>query len=206
MSVVYKSKKWFSPFGCSSNLKEGTSVVRKEEAMFNRQFIMETVKTYVPESVRMTLTLQTFAFLKIPVLAFTTPVVIELNEKRCEVKIPLVRRNMNHLRSMYFAVLAAGADCACGLAAWKMISDGGQKIDLIFKDFQAEFLKRADGDVHFVCDEVPAIQRLVEKAAASGERENLAVQVRALVPSKYGDEPVAKFRLTLSLKSRERKS
>lgn len=163
---------------------------------------LQKVLAMIPQEVRWTLQLQALAFLKIPVLAFISPRVVALNDQRCEVKIPLGRRNKNHLGSMYFAVQAAGADAACGLAAFKLIDDSGKKINLVFKDFQAEFLKRPDGDTHFICDEVPAIRELVAKAASSGERENLTVNVRATVPSKYGDEPVALFKLTLSLKAR----
>jgi len=145
--------------------------------------------------------LQALAVLKIPVLAFLTPRVLALGEPRCEIKIPLSRRAKNHLGSMYFAALAAGADAACGLLAWKLIDDSGRKVSLIFKDFHADYLKRADGDVHFICEEGALIKELVAKTIQSGERENLTVNVRATVPSKYGDEPVALFKLTLSLKA-----
>jgi acyl-coenzyme A thioesterase PaaI-like protein len=162
----------------------------------------EKVMAFLPQEVRWTLQLQALAFLKIPVLAFISPRVVAMTDERCEIKIPLARRNKNHLGSMYFAVQAAGADCACGLAALKLIDESGKKINLVFKDFQAEFLKRPDGETHFICDEVKSIRELVAKAAASGERENLQVNLRATVPSKYGDEPVALFKLTLSLKAR----
>lgn len=162
--------------------------------------LLARAKTYVPERILWTLQLQALAVLKIPALAFVTPRVLALGLSRSEIKIPLSRRAKNHLGSMYFGVLAAGADAACGLLAWKLIDDSGRRVNLIFKDFHADFLKRADGDVHFICEEGAAIRDLVDKTIASGERENLTVNVRATVPSKYGDEPVALFRLTLSLK------
>lgn len=163
------------------------------------QALIARAKTYVPPQVLWTLQLQALAVLKIPVLAFLTPRVLALGD-RCEIKIPLSRRAKNHLGSMYFAALAAGADAACGLLAWKLIDDSGRKVSLIFKDFHAEYLKRADGDVHFICEEGAQIKELVAKTIQSGERENLTVNVRATVPSKYGSEPVALFKLTLSLK------
>ena len=43
---------------------------------------------------------------------------------------------------------------------------------------------------------------LVQRAEASDERVEATVHVTATVPSKLGDEPVAKFQLTISLKSR----
>lgn len=72
---------------------------------------------------------------------------------------------------------------------------------MVFKDFQAEFLKRAEGDVDFICDQGKEISELVALAAASEERVERHVEVIAKVPS-LSDEPVAKFKLTLSLKKR----
>jgi hypothetical protein len=42
----------------------------------------------------------------------------------------------------------------------------------------------------------------MEKAAATGERENLPLYVTATVPKLLGPEPVARFTLTLSVRKR----
>ena len=47
-----------------------------------------------------------------------------------------------------------------------------------------------------------SIGRLVDRAMASGTREELVVHVTATVPSKLGAEPVARFEMTLSIKKR----
>ncbi len=75
-------------------------------------------------------------------------------------------------------------------------------VSFIFKDFKAEFLKRAEGDVHFANEDGPVIQELLRRALGSGEREEAKVHVTATVPRKRGGEPVARFELTLSLKRR----
>jgi len=62
---------------------------------------------------------------------------------------------------MYFGVLAVGADVTGGFLAMRYIQASTSKIALIFKDFKAEFLKRAEGDVHFVCEDGIAIQNSV---------------------------------------------
>jgi acyl-coenzyme A thioesterase PaaI-like protein len=150
--------------------------------------------------------LRTFGLLKVPMLFFLSPSVEELDDERCVVRVPLTIRSRNHLKSMYFGALAAGADCAGGLMAMRLIQKaeraGEGKVALVFKDFHAEFLKRAEGDVHFTCTQGAQVRALVAQALASGERENLAVNVIATVPSKLGDEPVAKFALTLSLRKK----
>ena len=141
--------------------------------------------------------------LRIPVLLFLGPVVQELDEHGCAVSIPLGFRSKNHLGSMYFGALCAGADLAAGLNAAKLIYGRHRKVKLVFKDVRAEFLKRADGDVIFRTRQGLEIRRAVEEADASGERVTIPVEVNATVPSKYGSEPVAKFTMGLSLKRKD---
>jgi acyl-coenzyme A thioesterase PaaI-like protein len=117
------------------------------------------------------------------------------------VRIPLRRRTRNHLGSMYFGVLCAGADCAGGALAMSLIRRQREPISLVFKDFNAEFLKRAEGDVDFCCTQGTEITELVLLAATSGERVERQIEVIATVPA-LSNEPVARFKLTLSLKKR----
>lgn len=157
------------------------------------------LKDFIPKKYQDTLFVRLFGLAKVPLIFFVSPSVIQLDNDICIVKIPLNRRTKNHLNSMYFGVLATGADLAGGLVAMKEITDSKQKVALSFKDFHAEFLKRAEGDVHFICTQIPEIKKFVAEVIASGERMNFPVQIEAVVPSK-GSEVVAKFILTLSLK------
>jgi acyl-coenzyme A thioesterase PaaI-like protein len=153
----------------------------------------------VPQKIQDTLFLKVFGLIKIPLIIFVGPSIVRFDNEQCVIKIPLNRRTKNHLNSMYFGVLATGADLAAGLVAMKEISKSKKKVALSFKDFHAEFLKRAEGDVHFICTQIPEIKKLVAEVIASGERMNFPVHIEAIVPSK-GPETVAKFILTLSLK------
>ena len=132
---------------------------------------------------------------------YCRPKVIEHTDEKIEIKIPLRRRTKNHLGSMYFGVLAVGADITGGFLAMDPIQESGRKIALIFKDFKADFLKRPEGDVHFICNDGAAIKELVDKAANSTERFNYKLNIAAVVPS-ISSEVVAKFELTLSLKDK----
>ncbi len=140
---------------------------------------------------------------KIPLLFFLRPRVVEAGESRTIVRIPLSRRSRNHLGSMYFGALCAGADLAGALTAMRRIDASGRRISLIFKDVQARFFKRAEADVDFCCEDGAAIGDLVRRAVESGEREELPVRIVATVPEKLGSEPVAEFVLTLSIKRRD---
>lgn len=127
--------------------------------------------------------------------------VLELTPDRCVVRVPLnfiTRRRDIH--AMYLGTLCMGADVAAGLIAFNLVIQRKQKVSFIFKDLKAEFLKRAEGAVHFTNDDGPVIQDLIRRTLESGERQEATVHVVATVPSKLGDEPVAKFELTLSIK------
>jgi hypothetical protein len=126
---------------------------------------------------------------------------VSISDTKLEVKIKLNRRTKNHLNSMYFGVLSVGADVTGGFLAMKLIRNNQSRISLIFKDFHADFLKRAEGDVHFICEDGLAIKNLVEVAEQTGERQNFPLHITATVPS-ISDESVAEFILTLSLKKK----
>jgi Domain of unknown function (DUF4442) len=144
--------------------------------------------------------------LRIPLLFAVGPRVLELDEEGCAVEIKLRYLTKNHVGSMYFGALHVGADLAAGLNATKFIFDRHRGVNLIFKDCRSEFLKRADGDVVFRSRDGGRVLKAVEEADATGERVTLPVEVVATVPKKYGDEPVARFTLGLSLKRRANSS
>ena len=136
-------------------------------------------------------------------LWLTRPKILELSPERCIVRIPLnwiTRRRDIH--AMYLGTLCMGADVAAGLIAFHLVAEQKARINFIFKDIRGEFLKRAEGDVVFTNNDGPLIQDLVRRALASEERHEATVHVTATVPSKLGDEPVAKFELTLSVKKK----
>ena len=151
---------------------------------------------------KLTTFIRLFAFAKVPLLWAVRPSLIEASEKRVILKIPLIRRNQNHLGVMYFGALAMGAEASVGINAVMAIRKKKKRIDFIFKDFTANFLKRADGDVHFICDQGDQITALVDEADRSGERVHKKFDCYAIVPSKSTTEKVAEFTITLSLKKR----
>jgi acyl-coenzyme A thioesterase PaaI-like protein len=138
--------------------------------------------------------------LKIPVLLFLAPQVMELDDEGTAILIQLRYRSRNHLGSMYFGALAAGADLAAGMNAFELIRTRFPRVSIVFKDARMEFLKRADGDVVFRTRDGRKVAAAMEETSRTGERVTIPVEVLATVPSKYGDEPVARFTLGLSMK------
>ncbi|HUP63536.1 MAG TPA: DUF4442 domain-containing protein [Thermoanaerobaculia bacterium] len=133
------------------------------------------------------------------------PRIVELTNDRCVVRVPLnwITRRLD-IHAMYLGTLCMGADVAAGLIAFKLVRERGERVNFIFKDLRAEFLKRAEGAVVFTNNDGPMIQELLRRTLETGEREEATVHVTATVPDKLGDEPVAKFELTLSLKKSSR--
>lgn len=144
--------------------------------------------------------LNVFAITKVPLIWICRPKIIAIDNEKVVVKIPLKRRTKNHLNSMYFGVLAVGADVAGGFLAMSKAKDNNKKISLAFKQVEARFLKRPEADVVFTCTEGEAIDEVLQQSSESGERVNRSVRIVATCPSIHGDEPMAEFDLTLSVK------
>jgi hypothetical protein len=152
---------------------------------------------------RETFRVRGWALRNVFLLYFVKPSIVELSDRRCEVVIPLTwRTRRRDIAAMYLGVLVMGADVSGGLIAFNLITRSKQRVSFLFKDVKAEFLKRAEDDVHFVCEDGEMIQQLVQRALSSGQREEATVRITATVPSKLGSEPVAKFALTLSVKKK----
>ena len=148
---------------------------------------------------KLTWMIRVFGFSKVPMIYYCRPSVIYNDKEILEIKIPLNRRTKNHVNSMYFGALSVGADITGGFLALPAIQKSGKKINLVFKDFNAKFLKRAESDVHFICKDGLAVNNLVATAIQTQERQNHTLKIIAKTP-KISDDIVAEFDLTLSIK------
>lgn len=136
-------------------------------------------------------------FVKIPLLGYVRPKLLEITDESVAVKIRLRRRTKNHLNSMYFGALAVGADVAGGVHAFYFAQKYGKQVSFAFKSMEAQFLKRAESDIIFKCDEGKAIENAVKQGIETGERINLKVNVTALNTQ---NESVATFVMEISVK------
>lgn len=149
-----------------------------------------------------TWSLRLFAITRIPLIAIVRPTLLKADRESCVVKLPLSWLAKNHLGSLYFGALCIGADLAGGLIVMNLIRARASRVAFLFKDFHADFHKRAEGATVFSCHDGKKLLALLDRAETSGEREEDVVDVVATVPDKLGDEPVATFRLTISMKKR----
>ncbi|MEC7183252.1 MAG: DUF4442 domain-containing protein [Bdellovibrionota bacterium] len=155
---------------------------------------------WIPQRVQDNLILRYIGFFKIPLVNFVGLKMVKRDEKKCTLSMPLNRKTKNHVNSVYFACMTAGADLTAGFPVILEILRIKKNIVPIFKDMSAEFYKRAEGETHFTSEQNQEIKDLIQKALSTGERHNIPVIITATVPKVLGDEPVAKFTLNLSLK------
>jgi acyl-coenzyme A thioesterase PaaI-like protein len=163
--------------------------------------MVQNIISKIPAKTQLNWGVRVGSLLKIPLLAFVWPEVQEVGEERSQLQIPISYRTKNHLNVVYFGALCMGAEAVIALHVLDEIRQNG-KIDFLFKDFKAQFLKRAESDVVFVCEEGLAIRDMVHQARATKERQSMTFHSYAMTPAKTGSEKVAEFSLTLSVKQR----
>lgn len=98
---------------------------------------------------------------------------------------------------MYFGAMAVGADLAVGIHTFYISELNQYKISLAFKSFSAEFLKRAESDVYFTCEQGIIIHDMIKISKKEGKRMNQHIDV---VAKNTSFETVATFKMELSLK------
>lgn len=141
-----------------------------------------------------------FGRFKVPMIGYLKPRLISLSEETIVVKLPFKRRGKNHLKSMYFGALSVGADVAGGLHGFYHAQQANVKVSLAFKSFQAQFLRRPESDVFFVCNMGSTVKEMIVRSQATGERQNQLLQIQAYTQYPHQSEEVANFVLELSLK------
>ena len=157
----------------------------------------------LPARVRNTLVLRAFAFSRIPLIYHLRPTVEQLDDERCVVRLRLGRRTEKPLhqghvlrRSVHRGRSRLRADDGpAGAGQWPQDQllvpglPGGFSQDRLRRHF-------------FTFEDADKARDLVRRASESFERVDDTLSVVATVPDKYGDEPVARFELTLSLKQK----
>ncbi|EHR41440.1 hypothetical protein AGRI_09115 [Alishewanella agri BL06] len=148
--------------------------------------------------------LKLFAWRYIPLIGFCSPKIIRMDDKTVEVTMPHKWRTKNHLGSIYFGALAIGADLAGAFLVFTKAKARGVNANFAFKDVEGKFLKRPESTVHFISHDGDVIDQMLDESIATGERINRPVSVIVTCPEKNGDDVMASFTLTLSIKAKAR--
>lgn len=141
-----------------------------------------------------------FSHFKVAMIGYLKPRLITVTDEQLVVRMPLNRRSRNHLNSMYFGALCVGADLAGGFHGFYHADKANCKVRLAFKSFKAQFLKRPESDVYFVSNDGNIVKQMIGESAATGERINKMISIKAYTDYLNQPEEVADFILELSLK------
>ncbi len=110
-----------------------------------------------------------FLFFKLPSAWISGIRVKSIDDQQAVVTAKHKWINQNPFNSMYFAVLAMGAELSTGILVMKKIQDTGKNISMLVTGTQGEFTKKAKGRIRFICDEGKAIDAYIQKALETGE-------------------------------------
>ena len=152
------------------------------------------------DKIKQTIAIRLWSFINVPLLFQMKPKVVELNQTKAIICIPLHRKNKNHFNSLYMGSLVGGADLACGILAQHLIKESGYKISIIFKGISANFHKRIESDAYFICKDSDKIKTLIQETIKTGKRRNEEISVTAYCPDTFADETLASFKLALSVR------
>ncbi|WP_133136847.1 PaaI family thioesterase [Legionella rowbothamii] len=141
-----------------------------------------------------------FCHFKVAMIGYLKPRLIKIDEEDIVIRLPLRRRSRNHLNSMYFGALSVGADLAGGIHAFYHAELAQCKVSLVFKSFQAQFLRRPESDVYFVCTEGAQVKAMLEESQKTKERINKPIKIGAYTDYPGLTNKVADFTLELSVK------
>ncbi len=143
---------------------------------------------------------ETFLQHHVPMIAFSELEIIKIDQEQCIVKIPFIDKNKNHVQSMYLGALTIGAEVSAGILAFHMIKVMGINSTVVFKDFQASFLRLAKKDVYFICSDIQIVKDSLQETNKTKQRVNFGVNVIAVEDLNNLDERVAEFNITTSVK------
>lgn len=146
-----------------------------------------------------------FCHFKVAMIGYLKPRLIKLDEEEIVICLPLKRRSRNHLNSMYFGALSVGADLAGGLHGFYHAELAQCKVALVFKSFQAQFLRRPESDVYFVCADGATVKAMIAETKLSKERVSKPIHIDAYTDYPQQKNKVAEFILELSVKKIDEK-
>lgn len=149
---------------------------------------------------RETLRIWLFGITRIPLIFWVRPRVVSLCESKSCILIPFKRRNKNHVNSMYFGALCVGADLAPGILTQYLLAKRQAKCSFIFKDFSADFHKRAHCPVLITCEEGEKISETIDMVIKTKKRQHVQLTMKAFDACADITEPLATFCITISLK------
>ncbi len=138
----------------------------------------------------------------VPMIEYSQLSIEHLDNEKCIIKMPFIPQNKNHVNSMYFGSILIGTEVSAGVLAFYYLKQNDHNSTVVFKDVAGNFLKRAEADTYFICNDSKLIADAIKKAAATKERVNVTVNVIGVTDLNKPDEKVSDFKITVSVKNK----
>ncbi len=140
-----------------------------------------------------------FLLWKVPLGLIAGMKLKSLDLNRCEATIRYRWINTNPFKSMYFAALAMAAELSNGSLALLAVYKRNPTVAVIITGTEAQFIKKATGNITFTCEEGALLFAAADRAAETGEA--VVQKINTIGRSEDGSE-VAKFSFYWSFKRR----
>ncbi len=128
--------------------------------------------------------LNAFLFFKLPSAFWCGVRLKEINSNSCNATVRENWINKNPFHSIYFAVLAMGAELTTGALVLNEIKNSKRSISMLVLNSKASFNKKANGKIHFTCNNVGNISEAIQKTIATGEGQT--VWLKSIGKNKQG--------------------
>ena len=141
-----------------------------------------------------------FLLTKLPSAYFSGVRVKEVNETRCEVRVPYKWFSKNPFHSIYFACLSMAAEMSTGALAMLHLYKLKQVLSMLVLKVESEYFKKAVDTTRFICEDGQKILETIEQAIKTNEAK--IVRVKSVGMNK-SDEIIAEFFITWSFKMKK---
>ncbi|WP_373494311.1 PaaI family thioesterase [Aquiflexum sp.] len=136
-------------------------------------------------------------FFKLPSAVFWRLKIKKISPEECWVTIPYFWRSQNPFNSIYFAAMAGAAELSTG-ALCQLAMAGKGKFSMLVVDFRAEYHKKANQKITFVCNQGSELNHVLD-SLEPGENSTLTMVSTGTNPD---GEIVARFFVTWSFKKK----
>jgi len=128
--------------------------------------------------------LNAFLFFKLPSAFWCGVRLNEINSNLCSATVRENWINKNPFHSIYFAVLAMGAELTTGALVLNEIQLSKKNISMLVLNSKASFFKKANGTILFTCNNIENISEAIQKTIATGEGQT--VWLKSIGTNKQG--------------------
>jgi hypothetical protein len=117
--------------------------------------------------------LNTYTMFKLPAAYFCGVRTKHLDDEKCIVGVKFKWINQNPFKSMFWAVQGMAAEFSSGALMMSKIQGSGKRISMLVTSNNATFTKKALGKIRFTCHDGHLVDKVLEKAIATGEGQTL---------------------------------